>query len=71
MAFATSKIIACVCAFCAAEMAGELFRKLSENLPIEGACPRLWCRAEMAGEIEMPLEVRTQEAICKQALVTQ
>ena len=45
MAFATSKIIACVCAFCAAEMAGELFRKLSENLPIEGACPRLWCRA--------------------------
>ena len=32
--------------FCAAEMAGELIRNLSENLPVEGACPRLWCRAE-------------------------
>ena len=30
--------------FCAAEMAGELIRNLSENLPVEGACPRLWCR---------------------------
>ena len=45
MAFATSKIIACVCAFCAAEMAGELFRNLSEKLPVDGACPRFWCRA--------------------------
>ena len=36
---ATSKIIACVCAFCAAEMAGELIRNLSEKLPVEGACP--------------------------------
>ena len=44
MAFATSKIIACVCAFCAAEMAGELIRNQSEKLPVEGACPRLWCR---------------------------
>ena len=47
MAFATSKIIACVCAFCAAEMAGELFRSLSEKLPVDGACPRLWCRADL------------------------
>ena len=45
MAFATSKTTACVCAFCAAEMAGESFRNLSEKLPAEGACPRLWCRA--------------------------
>ena len=49
MAFATSKIIACVCAFCAAEMAGELFRNLSEKLPVDGACPRLWCRAYNEG----------------------
>jgi len=46
MAFVTSKTTACVCAFCAAEMAGESFRNLSEKLPAEGACPRLWCRAE-------------------------
>ena len=32
-------------AFCAVEMAGELFRNLWENLPVEGACPRLWFRA--------------------------
>ena len=44
MAFAISKITACVCVFCAAEMAGELIRNLSENLPIKRACPRLWCR---------------------------
>ena len=45
MASATSKITACGCAYCAAEMDGELFRNLSEKLPFEGACPRLWCRA--------------------------
>ena len=39
MAFATSKIIDCVCAFCAAEMAGELFRNLSEKLPVDGPAP--------------------------------
>ena len=44
MASATSKITACGCAYCAAEMDGELFRNLSEKLPVEGACPRLWCR---------------------------
>ena len=27
------------------EMAGELFRNMSEKLSGEGACPRLWCRA--------------------------
>ena len=47
MAFATSKTTACVCAFCAAEMAGELIRNLSEKLPVEKACPRLWCRADI------------------------
>ena len=51
MAFATSKILACVCAFCAAEMAGELIKNLSENLPVEGACPRLWCRAGMSKDV--------------------
>ena len=45
MASVTSKTTACVCAFCAAEMAGELIRNLSEKLPVEGACPCLWCRA--------------------------
>ena len=44
MAFVTSKITACVYAFCAAEMAEELIRNQSEKLPVEGACPRLWCR---------------------------
>ena len=44
MASATSKTTACGCAFCAAEMAGELIRNQSEKLPVEGACPRLWCR---------------------------
>ena len=39
MAFATSKITTCVCAFCAAEMAGELIRNQSEKLPIEGLAP--------------------------------
>ena len=39
MASVTSKTTACVCAFCAAEMAGELIRNLSEKLPVEGACP--------------------------------
>ena len=38
--------IYCVCVFCAAEVAGELFRNQSEKLPVEGACPRLWCRPE-------------------------
>ena len=47
MASATSKITACGCAYCAAEMDGELFRNLSEKLPFEGACPRLWCRARL------------------------
>ena len=47
MASVTSKITACVCAFCAAEMAGELIRNQSENLPIKRACPRLWCRAKI------------------------
>jgi len=42
----TSKTTACVYAFCAAEMAGELIRNLSGKLPAEGACPRLWCRAK-------------------------
>ena len=28
-------------------MAGELIRNLSENLPVEGACPRLWCRPKL------------------------
>ena len=46
MAFAILKITACVCAYCAAEMAGELIRNLSEKLPVEGACPCLWCRPE-------------------------
>ena len=32
--------------FCAAEVAGELFRNMSEELPVEGACPRLGCRPE-------------------------
>ena len=45
MAFVTSKITACGYAFCAAEMAEKLIKNLSENLPVEGACPRLWCRA--------------------------
>ena len=49
MASATSKITACGCAYCAAEMDGELFRNLSEKLPVEGACPRLWCRAPLKG----------------------
>ena len=53
MAFATSKIIACVCAFCAAEMAGELFRNLSEKLPVDGACPRFWCRATKQGRPQL------------------
>ena len=81
MAFATSKIIACVCAFCAAEMAGELFRKLSENLPIEGACPRLWCRAALGQSLigsaaenllekVMPHEGQAREAFCNQGIVT-
>ena len=48
MASATSKTTACVCAFCAAEMAGELIRNQSEKLPVEGACPRLWCRPEFS-----------------------
>jgi hypothetical protein len=55
MAFATSKTTACVCAFCAAEMAGELFRNLSEKLPVEGACPRLWCRAVFGVEPLAPV----------------
>ena len=33
-----------VCGFCAAAMAGELIRNLSEKLPVEGACPCLRCR---------------------------
>ena len=48
MASATSKTTACECAFCAAEMAGELIRNQSEKLPVEGACPRLWCRPAKA-----------------------
>ena len=32
----------CVSAFCAAEMAGELIRNLSENLPVEGAKTKEW-----------------------------
>ena len=51
MAFVTSKITACECAFCAAEMAGELTRNQSENLPIKRACPRLWCRAQKQREV--------------------
>ena len=39
MASATSKTTACVCAFCAAEMAGELIRNQSEKLPVEGLAP--------------------------------
>ena len=37
MALETSKTTACACAFCAAEMAGELFRNQSEKLPVEVA----------------------------------
>jgi len=39
MAFVTSKITDCVCVFCAAEMAGELFRNLSEKCPLKGLAP--------------------------------
>ena len=57
MAFAISKITACVCVFCAAEMAGELIRNLSENLPIKRACPRLWCRPELIRNLSENLPV--------------
>ena len=55
-AVVTSRTRGCVCAFCAAAMAGKLIRNLSEKLPVEGACPCLWwraafCAAEMAGEL--------------------
>lgn len=43
----------------------QIIPEILSNNPIGRAI------SEMAGEIEMPLEVRTQEAICKQALVTQ
>ena len=39
MASVISKIIGCECAFCAAEMAGELFRNLSEKCPLKGLAP--------------------------------
>ena len=32
------------CAYCTAEIAGELIRNVSKKLSVEGACPRLWCR---------------------------
>ncbi len=47
-AVVTSKTRGCVCAFCAAAMAGKLIRNLSEKLPVEGACPCLWWRARKA-----------------------
>ena len=56
MAFVTSKITACGYAFCAAEMAGELIRSLSENLPDEGACPCLWCRPSETCRKNCPLK---------------
>ncbi len=37
--FRNFKNYPCVCVFCTAEMAGKLFRNLSEKLPAEGACP--------------------------------
>ena len=39
MASAISRTIACECAFCAAEMTGELIRNLSEELPLKGLAP--------------------------------
>ena len=53
MVFVTLKITACGYAFCAAEIAGKLIRNLSENLPVEGACPRLWCRAVFGVELDL------------------
>ena len=37
--FRNFEITDCVCAFCAAEMAGELFRNLSEKCPLKGLAP--------------------------------
>ena len=68
LTFVISKIVACVCAFCAAEMAGELIRNQSEKLPVEGACPCLWSRArnsdyKQSTKTEKALTVITVRAV--------